>query len=290
MRLLILVFVGLIFPASALQADDAPKDVLAQMRQGGVSLKYWTAKIGPKQSDVLLHLYVVPKGKLGGAKGPVTRDDMSSGIEPSPFFLDLFARENGSLKRLNSAQFLENMSVGDVKTLWLEPKQRRGPIIAMRFGVCDVGAWTLIVFTKGLSEEPTVQVFDYYCVHDAPDEFFPCFDHVDKRGFLMVCEEWSKRGKSGTRYHHWDGVEFKDRSRPYFVIAASLKARVAAEEFMRTRKLEYGVEIRSSTHYPKLKAGYYIVMLGRFESQKEVAKAAAGYQKDGIPCYVKRAF
>jgi hypothetical protein len=283
MRLMSFVYATLLLAASLLKADEASKDVLAQMREGGISLRFWTAKIGPKQSDVLLHLYVVPKGKLGGAKGPVTRDDLNSGIEPSPFFLDLFMREQGQLKRLNSAQFLENMNAGDVKTLWLEPKQRRGPIIAMRFGVCDVGAWTLIIFPKGLSEEPIVQVFEYSVVHDDPIQFFPCFDRVDKRGFLMVCEEWSEGKKSGTRYHRWNGVEFKDRSRPYFVIAGSFKTRKAAEEFMRTRKLRYGVEIRSSGHYPKLTPGYYVVIQGRFESQKEAAKAAADCQKNGTP-------
>jgi hypothetical protein len=261
------------------------------MREGGISLRFWTAKIGPKQGDVLLHLYVVPTGKLGGEKGAVTREDITSGtsIEDSPLFLDLFVREEGKLKRLNSVQFIESGDVNQVVIKWLEPKQQRGAMVALRFGVGDVGNWVLIVFPKGLDKEPTVQVFGFQ--FDSEESgVVTRFDSVDKRGFLSVKEEWWKGKREGTRTHLWDGVEFKDRSRPYFVIAASLKTRAEAEEFMRTRKLKYGVEIRSSGHYPKLTAGYYIVIQGRFESQKEAAKAAAEYQKNGISCYVKRAF
>jgi hypothetical protein len=86
-------------------------------------------------------------------------------------------------------------------------------------------------------------------------------------------------------------VEFKDSSRPYFVIAATVKTRTAAAEFIRKHKLNLcESEVRPSGHYPKLRAGYYIVILARLENQTEAAKIAVDYQKRGISCDVKRAF
>ncbi|MDQ3815395.1 MAG: hypothetical protein M3347_15870, partial [Armatimonadota bacterium] len=67
------------------------------MRPGGISLRFETRKIGPRGGDVLLHLYVVPKGhshELGvmtGEKrsGPVQREHITTGpsLLPSPFHL-----------------------------------------------------------------------------------------------------------------------------------------------------------------------------------------------------------
>jgi hypothetical protein len=97
-------------------------------------------------------------------------------------------------------------------------------------------------------------------------------------------------GARRTRLYPWDGVEFTDRSAPYFIIAASVKTRVEAEEFIRQRKLGGEAEIRPSGHYPKLTPGYFIVVLARGQNAKDATKVVARYQKDGIPCYAKRAF
>ena len=244
------------------------------MWQGGETVHFGTYKIGPKRSDVLLHLYVVPR-----------KDRLPGGT----FTLALFMREKGKLKRLNSVQFIEGANVDEVATLWLEPKRQRGPIIVLHFSLGDGDESVLFVFPKGLTGEPTVQVFGWTL--DGEHCRSPRFDRVDKRGFLLIREEWDDGRKSPTPVYKWDGVEFKDSSRPYFVIAATVKIRTAATEFIRKHKLNlHESEIRPSGHYPKLTAGYYIVILERFKSQKEATKIAAEYQKDGITCYVKRAF
>jgi hypothetical protein len=48
--------------------------------------------------------------------------------------------------------------------------------------------------------------------------------------------------------------------------------------------------ILASARYPKLKPGYYIVVLARRRTQKEAVDLATGYRSEGTDCYAKQAF
>jgi len=49
-------------------------------------------------------------------------------------------------------------------------------------------------------------------------------------------------------------------------------------------------QIRPSSHYAGLRAGYYIVILSRHRDKKEALERAASYRKEGVAASVRQAF
>lgn len=288
----------LLIAAPAHAGNSLVKEIRAVMSPGGISLRHETRKIGAE--DVVLHLYVVPKGRgpyapvqpePGHEKKPITREDITVGpsLVASPFFLDLFTRSgSGKLTRLHSIRFTEEGDVNKIVTKWLQPARRRGPILALHFGATHWHTWWLIVFPQGFRGEPLVQSFLWG--GEGEEYLFQRLDQIDKRGFMLVEEEWGRGGKRGTRFYHWDGTRFVDRSSPYFIIAASVKTRAEAKAFKKRKTLGDIAEVDSSSQYKRLAPDLFIVILGRYQDRCEAAEDAAWYRREGIACYVKRAF
>jgi len=271
-------------------AEQAPADVQAKMRPGGVSLRFGQAPIGLDRQQVLLHVYVVPKSLTTAGGVPLHRADIQSGtsLPMSQFYLDLLIREKGLLRRLNTVSFEEDGDVNASRVRWLEPKTRRGPVLLLRFGVGDIGEWHLFAFPKGVERAAVQKVFAFSGDQDSMNTLH--FDAVDAHGKMTVLEEWSEGDKEGVNRYPWNGVEFEDRTKPYFIIAASVKTRVGAKTFVQHHKGLEDSEIRSSNHYPGLLPGYFIVIATRFEKQADAQIYAKEARKEGTACYVRRAF
>ena len=271
--------------------DHAPTDVQATMRSGGISLQFGEVPIGQEHQKVLLHIYVVPGSQTAvGGHTPLRREEIVSGtsIVRSPFYADLLVREKGKLKRLNTVSVTED---GDcrVQLRWLEPKIRRGPVLLLRFGVGDEGEWHVFAFPDGIEQAATHQFFGFTADEENEGNTLD-LDGVDSHGMMTVQEHWWAGKKRGMNRYPWDGVEFADRSRPYFVIAASVKTRAEAEAFVQRHKGLEESEIRPSSHYPKLTPGYFVVIANRLPNLKDAEEFARDQHKDGADCYVKRAF
>ena len=112
------------------RAGDLP------MRSGGISLLRTSAAIGHNRAPIILHLYVVPRGRLTDEKGPVRREEILGGtsIRRSPFYLELFERRSDGLRKLSSAPFEEDGDVHRVEVRWLKPREKQFPVLLLRFG------------------------------------------------------------------------------------------------------------------------------------------------------------
>jgi len=266
--------------------DQAPADIRAAMRSGGISQRFAQAPIGLERRQALLHVYTVPQSPATKSNGT----DMESGtwMHRSRFYLDLFLREKGRLKRLNTVSFEEEGQVNGSLLRWLEPKNHRGPVLLLRFSGMDGGAWHLFAFPEGVERAVVQKTFIFG--GDRESSVAQEFDAMDSHGRMMVVEEWTEGNKKGVDRYTWDGVEFADRTRPYFVIAASMKTHAEAEAFVQHHKDMGDCEIRPSDHYARLTPGYFIVIACRFEKLAEAQDFVKDLPKGGTDCYVKRAF
>jgi hypothetical protein len=270
-----------------------PATVLHVLPKGALSLQTKTFNLA--SGDVLLHLYTLPVGHspeteyLGIEKrtGPVQREQITTGpsLLPSRFWLDVFARSGASWKRVNSVPFIENKDANDIKMRWLYPAKKQGPVVLMHFGYTHWHEWVLLVFPQGFSGPYTVQ--EFYWGGEGETGVMQRLDKTDKAGRLMIEEEQTDEGRTKKYIYKWDGVEFAQPHLPYFAIGASVKTKAEAENWIGQHKQGY---VRPSSHYKKLRPGYYIVLLNRFATLKEANAFAAGCRKEKIPCAVKRAF
>lgn len=303
----LLVLLALLAHPGPLQAAPAPAQALAPqatvaaMRPGGISLRWESRWLGPEPGDVFLHLYAVPVGRATESEdnrdsrsdAPIEREEITTdpSLLPSPFYLDLFARApGGSLRRLNTLTFTEDKDVNRIVVKWVEPGRRRGPVLLLDFGEGQWREWIVVTFPQGLAAEPTVQRFLWGGEGEAVYNLLR-FDSVDARGYLRIREDWREENGSGTRFHTWNGFEFREPGARYFVIAASTKTRAEAEAFIRRERLQESAEVQPSDRYPRLKPGYFIVLLSRHSSLGEATAMAKSYQKNGgVRASVQTAF
>lgn len=271
----------------------APSAALVLMPKGAISLQTKSFKV--PTGDVLLHLYTIPGARspeleaITGEKrtGPIKRDDISIGpsLNPSRFFMDVFSKQGATLRRLNSVPFIENKDAAEITMRWLVPAKKQGPVVVMHYGYSHWHEWVLLIFPQGFSGPVTVQ--EFFWGGEGDSSAIQRLDGIDKNGRMMIAEEETEEGRTTKRSYFWDGVEFSNKSTPYFVIGVSPKTRAEAEAFIAKHKQGY---VRPSSHYPKLKPGYYIVVLNRFRTLKEAKAFSNDLPKEGIPYYIKRAF
>ena len=258
---------------SALSAHAAtPSAALRVMPQKAISLR-WQKLPTDAKNAIWLHIYCVPTGRdpqlkyLGMEKtGPITRGDITTGpsLKASPFWLDIFADANAK-RRLNSVKFEENKDVQDIVLRWLEPKTKRGPVLLMNFGYTHWYEWQTFTFARGWSGAAHAQTFLYGGEGDIYSDFR--FDRTDAQGRLIVVEdEGLENGKTRVNTYRWNGREWDDPNLKYFVIGSAVKDKSAIEAL--NRKMGYGEVVRSDD-YPKLRAGYWMWILGRFRTQAE---------------------
>lgn len=182
------------------------------MRPGGISLYGDHAKIGPKGQDLYLHIYVCPKDKLNSNGKALTRDDISGGtsIQKSPFYLEIFDEDRRPKRPLSSVRFVEDGNVNEVLVRWLRPKEKRGPVILMRFGVGDEGEWLIATYPRGPAHRPVLQNLSF-----GADQTYmakPHFDGIDRHGNLMIWEEYAEGKKHEIRRYRWSGKRFSGLS------------------------------------------------------------------------------
>ena len=95
MRRLAFVLGFLLMTLLSAQGQKVDKEVFAQMRAGGISLKTATLPIGPAGAQTLVHLYVMPTPQYENVKKvSVSRESITVGtsIPMSPIYLELFPR------------------------------------------------------------------------------------------------------------------------------------------------------------------------------------------------------
>lgn len=258
---------------TALAAHAAtPSGALKLMPQKAMSLR-WQKLPTDAKNAVWLHIYCVPKGRDPQLKnmgievtGPLTREDISTGpsLVTSPFWLDIFA-DSGAKRRLNSVKFEGNKDVQDIVLRWLEPKARRGPVVLMKFGYSHWYEWQTFTFARGWSEPAHAQTFYYGGEGGIYNDLR--FDRTDAQGRLIVVEnEGLENDATRINTYRWNGREWDDKTLKYFVVGASVKTKSAAEEI--AHRKGYG-EVLLSDDFPKLRAGYWIWVLGRFRTKAE---------------------
>ena len=274
------------------EADKAPpEEILAKMPARAISLAFAEYPIGPNKQKVLVHAFATPFADRpkGDGTGPYKREDYHAlGVPRSRYFAEFFLRESGGLKRVNRVSFEEEDGITGIQLLWLEPKSKHTPIVALHIGVSHWQGWQMILFPDGVNGSAIRQRFLYGGEGDTSNTID--FMKVDRRGKMIVHDDWSEGEKHGERTYLWDGVEFADRSRPYFMIAASLKTRGEAESFVETHQFLGDGDIRPSSHYPKLTPGYFVVIVSRFTTVQDANAQLKELRKQGLDCYVKRAF
>ena len=287
---------------SAAQSTDsqpaAPVEIQARMPKKAVSLLFGTYPIGPAGSEILVHVFAVPTSKpnkLGGGveaiKPPYSRKMFVYGVSipDCRFVTELLQRQGAKTTLLNHVTFDSVDPVNRIEIRYLDPKTRLQPIIALHTGVTHWLGWQLLVFPHGVNKEVITQYFSFGGEGDSGSTVE--LDQEDQHGTMLVKEEWSDGDKQGTHMYAWDGVEFADHSRPYFVIAASLNSRAEAESYVqRHQGIVEDMEVRPSAHYPALKPGYYIVITRRFAVKKDAEEYLRDLRKNGTSAYVSRAF
>ena len=269
-----------------------PSAALKLMPARAISLRW--QKLPTSQTDaVWLHIYCVPTGRdpqlksMGVDKsGPITRGDISVGpsLTSSPFWLDVFA-DAGANHRLNSVKFDEGQDVQDITLRWLEPAKRRGPVVLLKFGYTHWWEWQTFTFSQGWTKSAHWQTFLY----GGEGEIYNSlrFDRTNAQGRLIVVEdEGLENGRERTNTYRWNGREWDDATLKYFVVGASVKTKSAADEI--ARKRGYG-EVTRSDDYPKLRAGYWMWVSGRFRTQTEAQEIAREIVKNGDAATVRQA-
>ena len=278
---------------SAVAAHAAtPPSALKLMPAKAISLRWQKLPTSPTDA-VWLHIYCVPTGRdpelknLGIDKtGPITRADISTGpsLTQSPFWLDVFA-DSAANKRLNSTKFEENKDVQDIVLRWLEPAKKRGPVVLLKFGYTHWWEWQTFTFAQGWAGKSNAQTFFYGGEGEIGNDLR--FDRTDAQGRLIVVEDESlENEKERTNTYRWNGREWDDATQKYFVVGASVKTKSAADEI--AKKRGYG-EVLRSDDFPKLRAGYWMWVPGRFRTPAEAQEIAREIVKNGDAATVRLA-
>lgn len=276
----------------------APAAIQKLMPAHAISVLCGEFPIGPNGTKVLVHVYgaLAAKSKSSSAvesplDHPLNREDLLSSV-PMPkcrFTVEFLEQKGSTFNRLNSTAFNSVDPVNHIVIKWLDPKTHKGPVVAIHTGATHWLGWQLIIFPDGVYKPATLQYFGYGGERDAGN--MVSLDQLDSNGQMTVHDKWYEDDKAGERVHPWDGVEFADRSRPYFVILASLKTRAEADAFCEAYPSADGApEVRPSSHYPKLKPGFYILIANRFDGINDAEGFAKELRKEGIACYVRRGF
>lgn len=281
----------LLLTSLAAQAATPP-GALKLMPAKAISLR-WHKLPTSQKSAVWLHIYCVPKGRdpqlknMGVDKsGPIIREDITTGpsLVDSPFWLDVFADAKAN-RRLNSVKFEESQDVGDIVLRWLEPQARRGPVVLLKFGYTHWHEWQSFTFAGGWTKPAHGQTFFF----GGEGGFYNWlrFDRTDAQGRLIVAEdEGLENGGNRTNIYRWNGREWDDKTLRYFIIGASLKDKSAADALLRKRG--YG-EVLRSDDYAKLRAGYWIWVIGRFRTNAEATDYIKHLDNHGEPVAVRLA-
>ena len=289
-------------PATRVLAPQIARDA---MPKNAISLRWQKLPRGAYRLPLALHVFCVPKGHskerammLAEKKtGPVTRADISGGpsVEPSPFYLDLWAQSDAkNWRRINRISFVETKDVQEIALRWLEPRSKTGPFLALHFGFTHWHEWQTFTFDKGWTQPPYQRVFEWGGESGSGNSVR--FDQVENGRMIVVEKEYEYQGdieKTSESVYRWNGREWLDATQKYFLIAGTFTTRREAQSWYDAKKMNGWGEILRSNDYPKLRPGYFIVVLERFATLQEANSRAAEIRKSAPPynfqTYVRRA-
>jgi len=274
-------------------ADEAPGDILAAMRPGGVSKQFGAYNADKGNGRIEFHVY---GGPAGHEKVPQENGDLNASNRPDRlYYVDAYSRSGGVLHLANTTFFTmpyRFRASSETSFKWLKPKLRSSPILISIFGESDGRAEVLVTYPDGISGEAYVQVLESGGEGDGGNGF--SFDTVDGNGLMAVTETVDSENPRSHKVNrtYWTGDRFAAKGQsanPYFVIGASVKTRDEAEKYVRQNKLWTVAAIRQSSHFGLLQPGYFIVTVGSGASEAKAAALQRKYKKRGIACYVKKA-
>jgi hypothetical protein len=300
MRLLVLLL-AIFMLCGTVWAQATPKEVLAQIPSGAISLRYEVRDLGGERFGI--HHYVVPKGRnpafenMRGSPpptGPITRAEITPGpiLKTSPFYLDLYALADGKpTTRLQSVSYEDEGDLSALNVKYLQPKAKRGPTLLLECGYTHWKHWVLAGFPDGVRGKRSF-VQDFLFGGEGGTYVLQRFDTIDRHGFLQVDEESCEgEGDPVKRYvYRWDGERFTDPEARWFVIGATSKKRAEMEDYLKRKVVIHGAHIVRSDRYPKLAPGLYVVVLGRYRTAAEARLVMQTQKQAGHDCYVKQAF
>lgn len=201
-----------------------PAEVLANMRPGGISLRYQILNIGPNGAPIGAHVYVIPAGRIKGpnnyhsgalpaAGSPFTRSDIAPGpgslITDSPYYLELFAPSpnGGKLKSINVVRFIESRDVNGISVTYLEPKLKRGPMLLLGFSSLGTYDITVATFPSGLTSPASIDRFSGGGAGGGGTQLD--FTGVDKQGITIVqSKPYTKMYNDKYQSFVWNGQHF----------------------------------------------------------------------------------
>ena len=188
-----------------------PNGVIRRLPHGYRSLFYGTAQIDAKGPRVAVHFY---EGKDQSKNSTQTADYE----EREKCVIDIFTTANAKkgTQRLNSIHFQRVKAKASeeeygVDILWLDPQQKRMPIIRLTLedpdgAVGAAGSYILLVFPQGwtLSSMPKSS-FGEPLIRLMAMLIISPFDSVDDRGLLMV-ERYALLQYARTKHLHHHAV------------------------------------------------------------------------------------
>lgn len=279
----------------------APRVARVAMPKSAISLRWEVLPRDAYRTPLALHVFCVPKGHskeretMFGEKktGSVTRADISDGpsVEPSPFYLDVWAQDGAkNWRRLNRVPFVETKDVQEIALRWLDPKSKTKPFLALHFGFTHWHDWETFTFAHGWTQPSYQRTFNWG--GEGGSGVSVRFDQT-QNGRMIVVENDYEDDKTSKRIYRWNGREWLDATQKYFLIAATFKTRHEAQAWYDREKMDGWGEILRSGDYPKLRPGYFIVVLERFKTLKDANARAAEIRHDASPYnfqfYVRRA-
>jgi len=190
-----------------------PRDVKAYLPQGGTSFYGERLPIGSNATKMFVHIWAATR--------PNTPDSMNSynRFSDSPFCVDIFAPQLDGQKRwgwhlVSSAVYMDANKPLAVKTYWLEPTKKQGPVLQI---VSSNGApgvstiHTLLAWDRGFQtglSSPTPQLFS--SGGQGGGMLTVNFDKVDERGKMKIVVENSYADKiQSTESYQWNGRHFE---------------------------------------------------------------------------------
>jgi hypothetical protein len=283
--LVLLLLVSGSAQAQVMQETSVPIPAAVAQAQptGNLSQRWQLTPIKNNGEPVYAHVACVPSTATGSS---------ATGAPRTPFRLEFWAKSaEQTYRKIASIPFTETGDCNALQSRWLYPKKKTGPMLLLRFGAGDVGDWMVFTWADGdLTKTPIQDIFGFS--GDSEDYYIaPRFDTVDAQGRLAVRVDESDNGKQTTTLHQWEsGSGFVDPKAAWFVIVGSAKTKAEARRLL-SQHPDWGIlPILSSSRYPKLAPGHYILVIARRRNKQEAVNLATAYKRYGSDSYAKQAF
>ncbi len=195
------------------QTTLLPNDVKAYLPQGATSFYAERLPIGPNATKMFVHIWAAIR--------PNTLDSMNAynRFSDSPFCVDIFVpvldeKQRWGWHLASSAVYMDANSPLAVKTYWLNPSKKQGPVLQIVSSNGAPGVSTmhrLLVWDKGFQtgdSAPEPQLFS--SGGSGGGIIAVKLDGVDERGLMKITVENSFADKiQSIETYHWNGKRFE---------------------------------------------------------------------------------